>query len=214
MEWIQTNANFIILGILVLVIALIIAVLSNQISLGRTLTGRKLTIRTALVVNPTTKDKEIQIYFYNRNINDTRITGFGFKYLVQNIDYYHYYLTQKQLPIDARVSLTNNEHLVLTLKPDELKVILFNLNQGTYRVRKLHAYISESQGVTTVRNARNIRSFVQKLLTADLKVEQLRLATIRRQQRHDRQIIRRTKRQLFYQHVRAEWHKLLNKPKP
>lgn len=209
MEWFTMYADYIIFGTSFVLLILAIVLLLNQVSFGKQLSGRKFLIRSSYVVNPDTKVKEVHLQFYNNNINDTRITGFGFIYLSQNIDYYRNYIDLHQLPTTSRVTISNHEALEYVIEPESLKTIIFDLNRQTYHMKKLSAFVTDSQGFTTVRKASIVRSHINKILSIEWQQEKSRLADIRKQQRIEHQTIRLAKHKESMKLWNEKWQMVL-----
>ena len=204
MEWLLANFELIVYGfLLILVVMLIVNIVINR-RLSTFFTNSKFKIQSSYVIEPVTKEHYVALTIYNNNLNDTRMTGFGFVYEQQNIDYYQSYLVSKKLDESVKVTIAARDSMVFKIKLDELVTTLVDINRGHFKARPIAAFITDSLGLMMVSPAREIRRHVQKRMK-DLHVqEKARQQQIRREHRETERIKAQERRNERRQQ-RNEW---------
>jgi hypothetical protein len=130
--------------------------------------SKKFQVLTQYEIEAVSGHKVFSIHIYNKNLNDTRVTALGYTYKNQNIDYYKNYLKNQQMPVDARVLIPSRDFIVCKIDVEHLKNIIWDINHGKRRVRKLSVYVTDSLGLTTKVKAKQIKKQIKKQISQDI----------------------------------------------
>lgn len=194
MDFIRQNFEAFVIGLFAIVIVLLGVVISYSHFFSRHFSNRKFQIRSRHQVNALDKNSRFTITIYNNNINDTRVSGFGFVYKRQNIDYYKTYLNAKQLQPDAKIVIPSRDYIETELNVEDLKVIVRDINRGRFNVAGISVFVTDSLGMTTRANASAIRVSLRRMLAEDERVERARVSAVHRQHMLDRRVERGKRR--------------------
>lgn len=209
MTFIEEYFEYIVFFILLGIIVLEFIIISYNHFFSKHFSNKKFHIQSGYEIEPMTKTKRFSITIFNNNINDTRITGFGFMYKNQNIDYYKTYLKEKELPNDAKIIIPSRDCIGSDVDVNNLKVIIYDINRGKYRVRDLKVFVTDSLGLTTQARAKSIKKHLFLLLKADNTEERKRMkeakAQSNKEHQDERMKIRIDRRMKF----KEKWDKFL-----
>lgn len=167
MEFIIENFEIISLILFVIVIILMIILLGFNKYFAMYFSNKKFHIESNFRIDAADENKLFIIDIYNRNINDVRLSSFGFLYKGRNIDFYKTYLIEKDLPKDHKVVISSRDYLSTHIKMDTLKNIIYDINRGSKKISKLNAYVTDSLGITSRTNARDIKNQIKDKIKED-----------------------------------------------
>jgi hypothetical protein len=168
-EFLKNNFEIIVLILFIISIALTFSVLSISKYFAMYFSNKKFLISSNFKVDANSRKKDFSITIYNTNINDIRISGFGYVYKGQNIDFYNTYLNSKSLPENQKIVISSRDYLTAKIEIDLLKNIISDINKGNIKVKKVNAYVTDSLGLTTFTKANQVRNQLCMLLKKDKK---------------------------------------------
>ena len=187
MTFLQENFEYIVYGLFLLTFLLLFVLIAYNRFFSKHFSNKKFQIKSGYEIEPLTRESRFSIEIFNNNINDTRITGFGFTYKNQNIDYYKTYLAEKNLPNDAKVIIPSRDFLRSQVNVDDFKIIISDINRGKYRVGKIAVYVTDSLGLTSKANSKSVRSQLKSRFCETRKTEKVKLAEIHQKERDEKQ---------------------------
>ena len=204
MEQINEYIGIITISGFGLMLIFMLFLLAKQNHVSNYFKNAKFIISGIIDFEPTTSENYYTIKIFNHNVNDTRVTSFGFIYRQQNIDYYQKFISESGLPSDYKLMIYSRDFLTHKIAPSALTKIISDMNNGSYKVLKLQIFVTDSLGMTTIYSARNIRKNLhQKLYLAHverndaLKAQEnklkLELKRQRREVKKEKRAKRRTK---------------------
>lgn len=160
------RALFEILVILTLFIVSVFSALHFQLTrrLTRYFSNKRYIITSDFEVNPEDHSERIFLSVYNNNVNDSRITGIGFLYLQQNIDYLNTYLKQLDSPINTRVVIPSRDGIKIEVGIEGLIKLLQKLNQGKDRISNIRCYVTDTLGTTVTVKANKLRKSLKRTM--------------------------------------------------
>lgn len=194
MTFLEENYEYISLTILILMFAFLLFLFKNSIYLSKFFTNKKFRVYSKYTFEPTNTSKKFTLNIFNNNVNDTRIIAFGFIYKNHNIDYYQTYLKEKNLPSDSKVIISSRDCILSVVDALKLKIIISDMNRGKRRVKKIQSYVSDSQGLTFVSNARMVRKQLSYMLKIDHNDSLEKKRQLRNRQKEEDKDVRRRKR--------------------
>ncbi len=176
MEFIRNNFELITIILFVILIILVVFVLSFNKYFAMYFSNKKFHIQSNFQIDANDERKMFTIDIYNRNINDVRLSGFGFVYKGRNIDFYKSYLEHKQLPKDHKIVISSRDFLSTKIDTQTLKNIISDINHGSLYVDRLDGYVTDSLGLTSRTDAKQIRNQVKDILQYEymLKKQEVR----------------------------------------
>ncbi|BCR35817.1 hypothetical protein [Mariniplasma anaerobium] len=175
MEFIKENFEIIVILLFILLIVLSVIVLSFNKYFAMYFSNKKFHIASHFEIDAKDENKMFTIDIYNRNINDVRLSGFGFVYKDRNIDFYKSYLEHKQLPVDHKVVISSRDYLSTKIEINTLKNIISDINHGSLYMDSLQAYVTDSLGLTSRTNAKQIKSQIEEILRYEKKMKHLEI---------------------------------------
>jgi hypothetical protein len=175
MEFIKENFEIIVILLFILLVVLTIIVLSFNKYFAMYFSNKKFHIASHFEIDANDENKMFTIDIYNRNINDVRLSGFGFVYKDRNIDFYKSYLEEKQLPSNHKIVISSRDFLSTKIKIDTLKNIISDINHGSLYMYSLKAYVTDSLGLTSKTNAKQIKNQIEEILRFEKKVQKLEI---------------------------------------
>jgi len=181
MEWFLENFNYVLLVLVIVVTTLASVNLFVSRRLTTYFTNSKFKVTAAYVIEPSTKEKFVNLTIFNNNLNDARVTAFGFVYEKQNIDYFPSYLRAKHLDENLKITIAARDSLVVKVKMDELVTTLVDLNKGRFKVKPLQAFITDSLGLMVSVPSADVRVHVQREMNQLAISERLRKKQIHRE---------------------------------
>ena len=159
--------------IVVVALALIIAMTIISLLLTRKFSGvvsnRKFGISSTCDIDARSETRKFSIRVFNRNINDVRITAFGYMYKGQNIDVFQSHLEASGLPETHRLVVASRDSLSASMDVSKLAHVINDLNRGKCGVRMIRTYVVDALGQTTSVKAGNVRRMVKKTLKDEYK---------------------------------------------
>lgn len=218
MEWLLANFELIVYGLLVvLVVMLVVNIVINR-RLSTFFTNSKFKIQAKYVIEPATKEHFVALTIYNNNLNDTRMTGFGFVYEQQNIDYYQSYLISRKLDESSKVTIAARDSITFKIKLDDLVTTLVDINHGQFRAHAIDAFITDSLGLMMSSPAHEIRMHVQRKMKELKAQENARQRQIQHEHResekikaHERSLDRKAKRHEWFEKQTLKFKSLFGK---
>src|SRR5690554_444074 len=164
MEQINEYIGIITISGFGLMLIFMLFLLAKQNHVSNYFKNAKFIISGIIDFEPTTSENYYTIKIFNHNVNDARVTSFGFVYKQQNIDYYQNYISDRGLTSDYKLMIYSRDYLTLKIAPSALTKIISDMNNGTYKVSKLQIFVTDSLGMTTIQKAGNIRKNLQNTL--------------------------------------------------
>jgi hypothetical protein len=192
--FIEEHFELIVLILFFCVMIMLLVIVSFNRYFIRYFSNKKFQISTTYTLNALDKKQNFAITIYNKNINDVRLSGFGYVYKHQNIDFYHSYLNENGLPDDYKIVIPSRDYLSAKVDVDHLKVIVSDINKGTNKTTRIKAFVTDSLGLTTQTRAKPIQKQIQQILTADYLENQQRRRKQRRILKADQARVMRNKR--------------------
>ena len=184
------------LGLLVVVALLVTRLLILNKSFARYFSNKKYRLQSLDEFEPLSKTESFSIHVFNNNLTDARITGVGFIYKHQTIDYYKAYLKQINTPLDGKIMIPTRDSIKIHVNIQPLLDIISDANAGKNRVRKLECFVTDSLGLTTTIKAKTIRKVIKRKLRSLSKQAKRTHKENIRQQKAEKRTIRRKKRAL------------------
>lgn len=185
--------EIIVVAMLMAVTALLIAVLSYSRFFSKHFSNRKFQIKSGFQHEPLKKSAQFVISIYNNNINDTRITGFGFVFKRQNIDYFKTHLSISGQPEDAKIVIPSRDFVQVVIDDADLHQIVSDINRGKRRIGNLQAFVTDSLGLTSKTNAKQIRIQLARMQDDVVREKRLKEKAIRASHRLERLAFHRAK---------------------
>ena len=167
MEFIRAHYAEITVILFILVAFLLLMILSFNRYFAKYFSNRKFQINTAFQVDAETQDKQFVISIFNKNINDVRVSGFGYVYQNQNIDFYKSFLKEEELPSDHKIVIPSRDFIFAKIDVMTLKTIISDINKGDTSVRSLKVFVTDSQGLTAQAKAKAVRKQLHYHLEKD-----------------------------------------------
>lgn len=167
MTFLQENFEVIVILLFIVSIVLSALILSLNKYFAMYFSNKKFEIISSADINALDGTKEFAIQIFNKNINDIRVSGFGYVYKGQNIDFYQSYLKQKELPLDHKIVISSRDYLSAKIDMQLLKTIISDINKGSLKVDKIQVYVTDALGLTTTSTSKQVRKQVDNLLVVD-----------------------------------------------
>ena len=182
----QFDVFYILLGLSILTFILVLLLVIRFKLVEKYFMPLKFRMMNTYVLDPSQKKDYLKLAIYNTTLNDARVTSFGYIYRQKNIDYFRDYLVQQKFQPNHQALVAARDSLSYSLPLNDLVDVIQDLNNGTFRARKIVAYATTSFGQTTYVTTPLVRKHIQKVLDKRAKLERTRLSGIRRQQRQIR----------------------------
>lgn len=128
------------------------------------------------------------IRIYNKNIHDLRLSSFGYIYKNETMDLTNLYKHQFQMSDVQTITVQPRDYLELSFSPTTVRDKILLLNQKSYHVKPIKAYVTDALGMTSMRQVPLVRTYVQKALHTikkERKEEKNRLQQLKRAQTLD-----------------------------
>ena len=208
MKFITENFEVIVILLFMVMIFMSALILSFNKYFAMYFSNKKFHIISSFDLNALEGTKDFTIQIFNKNINDIRVTGFGYVYKGQNIDFYQNFIKERDLPKDHKIVISSRDHLSTKININVLKAIVSDINKGSTYVETIKTYVTDGLGLTTSANAKQVRTQVLKMLIAD---QQEREKVAKEQRQKQRQEIlafqkkQARERQLKRKEVYARW---------
>jgi hypothetical protein len=199
--FILEHFELIVFGFFVLIVLMLMTNLLLSQFLSSRFSNRKFNIKSTFDVNAKDGSKRFTIRIYNKNINDVRITGFGYLYLGQNIDFFASHLVDKGLPSDHRLVVSSRDSIESAIDTDLLKHVVFDASKGKKKVKALKVYVVDALGVTAYSKVQNVRRMLSKMLKDDrlrmkeaMKTHQKKIKDEKKSMKHKKRNERKARR--------------------
>ena len=173
MEFIRAHYAEITVILFILVAVLLLMILSFNRYFAKYFSNRKFQINTSFQVDAESQEKQFVISIFNKNINDVRVSGFGYVYQNQNIDFYKSFLKAEELPNDHKIVIPSRDFIFAKIDVMTLKTIISDINKGNTSVRSLKVFVTDSQGLTAQARAKAVRKQLHYHLEKD-RIERLK----------------------------------------
>lgn len=167
MTFLIENFEVIVVLLFILTIFLSALILSFNKYFAMYFSNKKFQIISSSDVNALDGTKDFSIQIFNKNINDIRVSGFGYVYKGQNIDFYHSYLKHKELPYDHKIVISSRDYLSAKIDMQLLKTIISDINKGSLKVDSIKTYVTDALGLTTVAKTKQVKKQIHILLKND-----------------------------------------------
>ena len=167
MTFLKENFEVIVVIFFILSIVLSVLILGLNKYFAMYFSNKKFEIKSSAEINAFDSTKEFAIQIFNKNINDIRVSGFGYVYKGQNIDFYQSYLKQKELPLEHKIVISSRDYLSAKIDMQLLKKIISNINKGSLKVDKVQVYVTDALGLTTTSVSKQVRKQINNLLLID-----------------------------------------------
>ena len=213
MQFIRDNYAEITVILFIIVTILLLMILSFNRYFVKYFSNKKFQINTSYQVDAASQEKQFVISIFNNNINDVRISGFGYVYQNQNIDFYKNYLEAEDLPKDHKIVIPSRDFIFAKINVLTLKTIISDINRGDTGVRSLNVFVTDSLGLTAQAKAKAVRKQLHYHLEKD-RIE--RLVKIKEQKRTvkaDEALFKRQKKIERNVHRKEIWGKMFLKVK-
>ena len=115
-DLIKENFEIIVVVAFILVLILLATVLSFNSYLTKAFSNKKFHVISSFEIDALKNTKTFVINIHNKGINDIRISGFGFIYKGQTIDFYKRYIVDNALPLDFKIVISSRDLLLLSFK--------------------------------------------------------------------------------------------------
>lgn len=149
-QFLENNLVYIIIGLFVITFVLLGLILSMNRYLTKYFSNKRFKIISSYEVNAKDGNKNFSISIYNNNINEIRLSGFGYIYKNQSIDFYNNYLQEHGLHNDQKIVILSRDYLSTKIDVNQLKSIIADINKGSLKIRRIKAFVTDSLGFTTV----------------------------------------------------------------
>jgi hypothetical protein len=167
MSFIKENFELIVVLLFILLIFLSSLILSFNKYFAMYFSNKKFQIVSSSEINALNGTKDFSIQIFNKNINDIRVSGFGYVYKGQNIDFYHNFLDSRNLPQDHKIVISSRDYLSAKINMQLLKTIVSDINKGSKSVESIKTYVTDALGLTTISNSPQVRKQLHSLLMLD-----------------------------------------------
>lgn len=191
MEFLVENFEIISIVLFAIVIILMILLLGFNKYFALYFSNKKFHIKADFRVDAIDKNKLFIINIFNRNINDVRLSSFGFLYQGRNIDFYKSYLLQKDLPQDHKVVISSRDFLSTQIEMETLKNIVSDINKGSKKVSSLYVYVTDSLGITSKTKSRDIRNQIKAKIKEDLEQHAKEIKLQRQKIKHEEMLFKK-----------------------
>lgn len=168
MTFIKENFEVIVILLFFVTIFISAIILSINKYFAMYFSNKKFEIISSSDVNALDGSKDFSIQIFNKNINDIRVSGFGYVYKGQNIDFYQSYLNDKELPLNHKIVISSRDYLSAKIDAKLLKTIVSDINKGAIKVDIIKTYVTDALGLTTVSKTKQVKKQIQILLKNDL----------------------------------------------
>lgn len=185
------DLNYVVLALIAILLILLIILMIRFQLIEKYFAPLRFRIQNQLVIDPNLNKEFLKLAIFNSTLNDAKVTSFGYVYRQKNIDFFREYLTQANLPFNQQTMVPSRDSITFTLPLESLADVVQNINDGKFRVKTIKVFAMSSFGQVTIFNAKIVRKHLSKVLRKRDRLEQERLAGIRRENRR----IRREKRQ-------------------
>jgi len=194
MGFLRDNFEIIVLVLFIITIALIFSILSINKYFAMYFSNKKFLINSSFEVDAANGHKDFSITIYNKNINDIRISGFGYVYKGQNIDFYKSYLQDKGLPEHQKIVISSRDYLSAKIDIDLLKAIISDINKGSIYVEGINAFVTDSLGLTTIAKADQVKNQLYFQLKKDKDELKAKIREQEQKQRVEEELYRKKNR--------------------
>lgn len=167
MEFIRDNFELIVILLFIASFILLSIILSMNKYFAMYFLNRRFKIKSNYEVNAYDGQKDFTITIFNNNINEVRLSGFGFVYKDQNIDFYQNYLLDHNLPLDHKVVIHSRDYLTARIKVEQLKVIISDINKGSSDLSNIKVFVTDSLGLSTNSKSKQVKDQLRKMLIRD-----------------------------------------------
>ncbi|MEW6609167.1 MAG: hypothetical protein AB1414_17275 [bacterium] len=211
MEFIREHFELIVILLFVVSFVLLSIILSMNKYFAMYFLNKRFKIKSNYEVNAYDGQKDFTITIFNNNINEVRLSGFGFVYKDQNIDFYQNYLRDHNLPLDHKVVIHSRDYLTARIKVEQLKVIISDINKGSNDLSVIKVFVTDSLGLSTASKSKQVKDQIRKMLIHDhveLKLKQKEQA---RKRKEEESVLK--KKQGLEKNIKRKegWHRILLK---
>ncbi|MCF7930800.1 MAG: hypothetical protein K9L02_04780 [Acholeplasmataceae bacterium] len=213
MQFIRDNFAEITVILFIIVTILLLMILSFNRYFVKYFSNKKFQINTSYQVDAASQEKQFVISIFNKNINDVRISGFGYVYQNQNIDFYKNYLVAEDLPKDHKIVIPSRDFIFAKIDVLTLKTIISDINRGDTSVRSLKVFVTDSQGLTAQSRAKAVRKQLHYHLEKDRIERLIKIKEQKRRVKADEALFKQQKRIERNVHRKEIWGKMFLKVK-
>lgn len=220
MDFIIKNFEIITIISLVILLVLVIFVLSLNKYFAMYFSNKKFHIRSSFEIDAKDESKMFTLKVFNRNINDVRLSGFGFLYKGRNIDFYKSYLEDNQLPANHKIVISSRDFLETKIDTEVLKNVVSDINHGSLKMLKLQGYVTDSLGLTSRTGAKEIKNHVKEILiiekkakNAEVKAQKMKLQAEEKMFKQNNKVSKKSKRKERLAKISLRFKKIIAKLK-
>jgi hypothetical protein len=213
MNFLKDNFEIIVILLFAASLAMLSIIFSMNKYFIKYFSNKKFRIITSYEVDAKDANRYFTITIYNNNINEVRLSGFGYVYQNQNIDFYKNYLIEQGFPNDHKIVIHSRDYLITKIDINQLKTIISDINKGEFKVTKMKAFVTDSLGISNSTNAKQVKKQIDLMI----KKDQLEVETKHKEQkkklRKEQAELKKNKRKLKNQAFKEKWHRLVLKIK-
>ncbi|HOI85936.1 MAG TPA: hypothetical protein PLP48_07660 [Acholeplasmataceae bacterium] len=167
MTFIKDNFEIIMIIMFIASFVLLTIILSMNKYFALYFSNKRFKIHSHYEVNAYDGRRDFTITIFNNNINEVRLSGFGFVYKDQNIDFYKNYLLDHALPSDHKLVIHSRDYLTSRIDVNQLKSIISDINKGSLDVSSMKTFVTDSLGLSVTAKAKQVKDEVRKMLKID-----------------------------------------------
>lgn len=187
-EYLIESFEYAVLLFLVTLTVMLLVVMIMSLRHAKYLTNRKYRILTLFELEPMIGKETFAIHVFNNNLTDSRLSGLGYIYKHQTIDYYKTYLKQMESSLSGKIVIPTRDSIKVDINIDRLLEVIELYNHNRTRVKKLKCFVTDALGLTTVTNAKTIRKVIKIKLKDKRKRKKRDEALQREKQKEERRI--------------------------
>jgi hypothetical protein len=185
-DYLIESFEYAVLVLLVLLTIMLVIVLIMSLRHAKYLTNRKYRISTLFEHEPMIGKETFAIHVFNNNLTDSRLSGLGYIYKHQTIDYYKTYLKQIESSLAGKIVIPTRDSIKVDVDIDRLLEVIELYNHNKLRVKKLKCFVTDALGMTTVTNAKTIRKVIRIKLKDKRKQKKREKVLQREKQKEER----------------------------
>jgi hypothetical protein len=213
MNFLKDNFEIIVILLFAASIIMLSVIFSMNKYFIKYFSNKKFRIITSYEVDARDSNKYFTITIYNNNINEVRLSGFGYVYQNQNIDFYKNYLIEHGFPSDHKIVIHSRDYLVTKIDINQLKTIISDINKGEFKVTKMRAFVTDSLGISNSANAKQVKKQIDLMIKKDQHEVESKHREQKKKIRKEQAEVKKSKRQLKNQAFREKWHRFVLKIK-
>jgi hypothetical protein len=127
--------------------------------------------------DPSTQTSHLILRIHNKNVHDLRLSSFGYQYKNETIDLISI-IKKSQSSTQQTIIVQPRDYLELTFDSKPILDTIIKLNESSYKVKKIKAYVTDSMGMTSISDVAFVKAYIQKELNkikTDIKLNKKRV---------------------------------------